>query len=210
MTADSVFPGPLTAAIKARRMVRAFAPDPIPPADVDQLLDAARRGPSAGNTQAAEFLVLNTPADCERYWNTTFTPTSRQSFRWQGLFEAPVLVVVTTRPDSYPERYAEADKARQGLGDSTAEWPVPFWWVDAGAVVQNLLLLTGERGLGACLFGIFAHEASVKREFSVPDDVRLVATIALGRPRPDEPGRSASRPRPPLAEVTHYGVWSPN
>lgn len=191
-------------------MVRAFAPDPIPADDLNRLLDTARRGPSAGNTQATGFLVLNTPVDIERYWSTTFTPTGRQAFRWQGLFAAPVLVIVTTRPDSYPERYSEADKARPGLGESTEQWPVPFWWIDAGAVVQNLLLLAGERGLGACLFGIFDHEAAVKTKFGVPDDVRLVATIAMGRPLDEEPGRSASRARPLLGEVAHYGVWPPN
>jgi nitroreductase len=78
---------------------------------------------------------------------------------------------------------------------------VPYWWVDAGTVIQNLLLLAVDDGLGACLFGLFDHEPAVADEFGLDPGLRLVATVALGRPLPDQPGRSAKRPRPPLDEV---------
>ncbi len=187
-------------------MVRSFATEPIASPVLDGMLDLARRAPSAGNSQAVSFLTLEDDA-VALYWDTTLPATRRSSFRWQGLLDAPVLVVLTTRPGAYVERYAEPDKARAGLGDHEDGWPVPFWWVDAGAVAQNLLLLTVERGLGACLFGIFHHEAAVKRAFGVPDEERLVCTVALGHPLPDEPGRSAGRTRPPLEHVRHRNRW---
>ncbi len=172
------------------------------------MLDLARRAPSAGNSQAIDYLVLDAPPVVDQYWETTFTPAKRASFRWQGLFDAPVLVVLTTRPETYVERYHEADKARPGLGDDIADWPVPYWWVDAGAVAQNLLLLAVDRGLGACLFGVFDHEAAVKIAFGIPKDRRIVATVALGHPLEDEPGRSQRRPRTDLSAIVHRGRWS--
>ena len=194
----------LEAAIRRRRMVRAYRPDPVAPEVLDHLLDLARRAPSAGNTQATGFVVLDTPATVARYWDVTLPgggPASpRARFRWQGLLEAPVLVLVTSDPDRYLARYAEPDKAATGRGTSTDRWPVPYWWVDAGAVVQNLLLAVTAAGLGACLFGPFDHEPSLAAEFDLPPGRRLVATVAIGHPRPDEPGRSASRPRPPIGE----------
>ncbi len=200
----------LTRAMARRRMVRAFETTPIEPALVESMLDRARRAPAAGNTQACQFLVLSATEDRDRYWDTTLPATRRAGFRWQGLLDAPLLVVVTVRPDAYVERYAEADKARPRLGDDAAAWPVPFWWVDAGAVIQNLLLLAVEHGLGACLFGLFDHEAAVAAAFGIPDGTRCVGTVAIGRPRPDEPGRSSGRARPPLDSIVHWGRWSGN
>ena len=188
-------------------MVRAFTPEPVDPAVVDRLCDLARRAPSAGNSQGVSFLVLDSPDAIAAYWDTTLPEPRRAGFRWAGLLDAPVLVVVVARPDSYVERYAEADKAATGLGTGTGAWTVPFWWVDAGAAIEHLLLGAVDAGLGACLFGIFDHEPEVARRFGVPEDHRLVATVALGSPAPDEPGRSAARARRPLDEVVHRGRW---
>ena len=87
---------------------------------------------------------------------------------------------------------------------------MPYWWVDGGAVVQNLLLAATAAGLGACLFGQFAHEAAVRAAFGVPDDRRALGTVALGWPaEADDPGRSAGRARPALDVVVHRGRWRP-
>lgn len=194
-------------AVRRRRMVRDFSDEPVAPAVVDHLCDLARRAPSAGNTQGVELLVLDRPSATEGYWDTTLPEPRRSGFRWRGLLRAPVLVIVTVRPDAYVERYGEPDKIRTGLGTGTPAWPVPYWWVDAGAAIEHLLLGAVAAGLGACLFGLFEHEAAVAARFSIPDDRRLVATIALGHRLPDEPGRSAGRPRRPLDEVIHRNRW---
>jgi nitroreductase len=193
--------------LSARRMVRDYTDRPVSDELVDRLLDLARRAPSAGNTRPWSFLVLRDD-DVARYWSTTMPdPDARRGFRWQGLLRAPALVVPYVRPDDYAERYAEPDKAATGLGASAEAWPVPYWWVDGGAVVQNLLLAASAAGLGACLFGQFDHEPAVRDAFGVPDDRRALGTVALGWPAPDEPGRSASRPRPALDDIVHRGRW---
>ncbi len=197
----------LTDAVRRRRMVRAFTSDPVDPAVVDHLCDLARRAPSAGNSQALDLLVLEGPEEVGRYWDVTLPAPRRASFRWPGLVSAPVLVVVAVRPEAYVERYAEPDKASAGLGAGVDAWPVPYWWVDAGAAVEHLLLGAVASGLGACLFGLFAHEVAVAEAFGVPSDRRLVGTIALGHPAADEPGRSANRPRSELEAIVHRGSW---
>ncbi len=185
-------------------MVRAFTVDSVDDVLLDRLLDLTRRAPSAGNTQPWELLVLRGP-DADRYWDTTLA--DRAGFRWQGLLAAPVLVVPYVRPSAYVERYAEADKAASGLGEGVGSWPVPYWWIDGGAAVENLLLSATAAGLGACLFGQFEHEAAVRRAFDVPDDRRAVGTVAIGHPAADEPGRSAGRGRATLDAIVHRGRW---
>ena len=67
--------------VRRRRMVRAFTPDPVDAALLDELIDLARRAPSAGNTAACRFLVLGTPESVGRYWDATMPAERRASFR---------------------------------------------------------------------------------------------------------------------------------
>ncbi len=197
----------LSDAVRRRRMVRAFTDEPVAPATVDHLIDLARRAPSAGNSQGMSYLALIGAEETAAYWDLTLPAERRSAFRWRALVDAPALVVVLVRPDAWTERYAEPDKASTGLGGDQGAWPVPYWWVDAGMAVEHVLLGAVDAGLGACFFGIFENEAGVLATLRVPRGWRAVGTIALGHPAPDEPGQSASRPRPTLDEVRHRARW---
>jgi nitroreductase len=193
-------------AIRARRMVRAFADRPVAPAVVDELIDLARRAPSAGNTQPWHFVVLEGAAT-DRLWDVTLPAERRGGFRWQSLLGAPVVVVPVIDPDAYVRRYAEDDKRGTGLGADVGAWPVPYWWVDGGMAVHGLLLAAVDAGLGALFFGLFEHEHEALVALGVPEGHRALGAVALGWPAVDEPGRSASRGRPQLGEVVHRGGW---
>ena len=192
--------------VRGRHMSRAYTADPVDPAAVDQILDLARRGPSAGKTESLHFLVLE-GVDVARYWDTTLAPHKRTSFPWPQLLDAPVLVVPWVEPDAYVRRYAEPDKASTGLGEAQDAWSVPYWWVDGGAAAMTVLLAAEDEGLGALLFGLFEHEPAVRREFGVPDGFRAIGAIAIGHPAPDRPSMSAGRRRPSFDDVVHRGDW---
>lgn len=197
----------LTEALRRRRMVRAFVPDrPVEPVVLDRVLDAARRVPSAGNTQGLDLVVLE-GSGTAAYWDVAFpSAAARAAFRWQGLLDAAALVVPVVSAAAYAARYAEADKVRTGLGEERA-WPVPYWWVDGGMGVLALLLAATDEGLAACFFGLFEREAALLAALGVPAGRRALGVVALGHPAPDEPGRSAGRPRRPRDEVVHRGRW---
>jgi nitroreductase len=180
-------------------MVRSFTTEPVPDGALARVVEAGLRAPSAGHVQALDLLVVDDPSS---YWSITLADPS--SFRWQGLLRAPVLVIPVADPGAYAARYAEPDKAGTGLG-SLAAWPVPYWWVDGGMAVEALLLAAVAEGLGACFFGLFDHERAVLDHFGVPADRRALGTVALGHPAPDEPGRSAGRPR--RDDRVHRGSW---
>ena len=188
-------------------MTRAFRPDPVPRDSLDRCLDAARRAPSAGNTQALDLLVLDGPDATAAYWDVTLPASRRATFRWPGLLRAPVLLVPCAHAQAYVDRYGEPDKAATGLGAGADRWAVPYWHVDAGMAAMAVLLTAVDLGLGALLFGLFDHEAAVRARFGIPDERHPVATIAVGHPRPDAPGRSAGRIRRPAEAVVHRGSW---
>ena len=195
-------------ALAGRRSCRNFSAEPVPPAVLDGILSAALRAPSAGNTSALDLVVLEGPDQTGRYWDVTLPAGPRRDrFAWPGLLAAPVLVIPTVRPHSYVERYAEPDKAGAGLGRDTAAWTVPYWFVDGGAAVMAMLLAATGAGLGSLLFGQFAHGPAVASAFGIPADRAALGTVALGRPAPDRPGRSAARGRQALEEMVHRSRW---
>ncbi len=199
----------LAEVIRRRRMVRAFDGRPVPADVLDRVLRAGLRGPSAGFSQGLDLLVLEGPEQTARYWDVTFPdPERRARFRWQGLFDAPVLVLPVPDKQAYLDRYREPDKARTGLDDE-ARWPVPYWDVDAGMAVMLMLLAAVDEGLGALFFGIFAHEAELLARLGVPAGRRPIGTIALGWPAEagDAPAASAGRPRRPFDDAVHRGGW---
>jgi nitroreductase len=188
-------------------MVRAYDGRTVDPEVLERVLDAGRRAPSAGNSQGLDLVVLVGPEETVRYWDVALPAgPARDGFRWHGLLAAPVLVLPVVAPGAYAARYAEADKAGTGL-DSAESWPVPYWFVDGGMAVDAMLLAVGEEGLGAVFFGLFERERIVLDALGVPGDRRGLGAVALGHPAPDEPGRSAGRPRRALDEVVHRGGW---
>lgn len=196
-------------ALAARRSCRAYRDLPIPGPVLERVLAAARRAPSAGNTWALDLIVLSGPSELATYWDTTLPAARRDTFPWPGLLRAPVLVVVLTDPEAYVTRYALPDKAATGLGRAEENWPVPYWWVDAGAAVMAMLVAAAAEGLGSLLFGVFDHEPALREQLGVPAGRRIVGTIALGHPDPGADRRpvSARRGRPPLEEMVHHGRW---
>ncbi|MGH9186287.1 MAG: nitroreductase family protein [Acidimicrobiales bacterium] len=193
--------------VRKRRMVRAFSPEPVPQEVLDRVLDAGRRAPSAGNSQGWAFVVLAGPDETARYWDVTFPPARRSGFKWQTMFDAPVLVIPLASAQPYLERYREPDKLATGLGAGPDAWPVPYWTVDTSFAAMLMLLAAVDEGLGAVFFGIFSNERALLDALEVPAGWQPIGTIALGWPEADEPGTSARRRRRPFAEVVHRGRW---
>ena len=195
-------------ALGDRRSCRSFTPESLDAGLLDDLVDAARRTPTAGNCQGVEFLALE-GADAAAYWETTLSAERRAAFPWPGLLVAPAIVVPFGIPSRYLARYAETDKAATGLGDASEAWSVPYWLTDAAFAALALQLLVVEVGLGCCFFGLFEHEDAVRRRFGVPDEARAVGAIAVGHPKPSgaRSSQSTTRGRRPLDEVLHRGSW---
>lgn len=188
-------------------MTRSFSSEPVASGVVEELIDLARRSPSAGNASALEWLVLDDPAAVAAYWDTTLRTERRDGFAWPGLLNAPVIVILCVDPQIYLDRYREADKAHTPLGESLDAWDVPYWFVDGGAAVQTLLLAAEDAGLGALFFGLFDHESKVREAFGVPPAWRALGAVALGHRADDRPSQSQLRRRRRIDEVVHRNKW---
>ncbi|WP_033339178.1 nitroreductase family protein [Catenuloplanes japonicus] len=193
--------------VRKRRMVRNYDPDrPVPPEVVDRLLEHAVRAPSAGFSQGWGFLVLEDPADRERFWTVT-GPDGGAMTNWlAGMSRAPLIVVPHSNRAAYLDRYAEPDKGWTDRDEK--RWPVPYWDVDAGMASLMMLLSAVDAGLGACFFGIPPERTGAYREsFGVPAEFVPVGALTIGYRAPDRRSPSLKRGRRPQTEVIHRGRW---
>ena len=191
-------------------MVRHYRSEPVPREVVERIVSTVRRAPSAGYSQGQRLLVVTAPegrAEIARIMGETgwTAPDGRELW----LESAPVHILVCTREDDYHDRYRLTDKLDDG---EEIDWPVPFWFVDAGAALMLLLLGAIDEGLAAGLSGVEGAAAEkVRMAFGIPDDVTLVALVTIGAPAPD-PGWSAvtsrrTQPRRPPADVVRWERW---
>ncbi len=194
--------------VRRRRMVRRYADRPVDPASVDRLLDNAVRAPNAGFTQGWAFLVLDTPRDITRFWEST-SPAGEEEGRsavtpnrWlDGMRTAPVVIVPMSDKGAYLDRYEEADKR-------PPDWPVPYWHMDTAMASLLILQTAVDEGLGACFFGVPGTRVKAFRsEFAVPEALTPIGAITVGHHTDDagSPGSPARRPR--RTDVVHRGRY---
>ena len=195
------------AALRRRRMVRAFEERAVNPEVVARILEAGRRAPSAGYTQGVDLLVLTGAADRAAFWDAEVDEGWRdRNPIHDRTRQASVIVLPLTGAGPYTRRYSEPDKASSGLGDEAA-WSVPFWWVDAGMAVMAMLVAAVDEGLGALFSGVFHGQDRVQETFGIPDDLHVVGSLLLGWPAPDRPSPSLARGRRPLSAQVHAGRY---
>jgi nitroreductase len=192
--------------LRSRRMVRSYDPTRVVSAEqLDTIISAALRAPSAGDTQGVSLLVLDHRPDVDNYWRLTADPGQEDSWL-RGMRTAPVLMLIWTSREAYLDRYAQPDK---GWSDrDPARWSAPYWFVDGGMAALAALLAAVDTQLGACFFGIPAAKvAAVRAAFSVPSDELPVGAISLGYPSP-EPGAERGRARRSSVPRVHRGSWA--
>lgn len=191
--------------ISRRRMVRNYTDDPVPIESVNRIVDAGLRAPSAGNSQGLGIVVVTRPERRQRiaalareaeYVSRGFDP-------W--ISRAPVHIVIGVSEKVYRDRYREPDKL--GPDGEEIEWPIPYWWVDAGAAMMAILLATVDEGLAAGFLGVHAiSEFSAYLE--LPSDQHPIGVVTIGHPAPDRRSTSLDRGRKPRDSVVHREVWA--
>lgn len=165
-------------AIRARRNVRHFEDLPIPPADLDRILEAARRTPSSMNQQRWDLIVV-----------TDRDELHRLSQVW--------------RSASHVARSAATIGLVAPVRDAGAAASVHY---DLGQLTMSILIAAADLGIGSGHAAV--RDQDLARELlGLPEDRELAWLIALGYPagRPLSP---IERPdRRPFDDVVHRGRW---
>lgn len=188
--------------VNKRRMVRNFTDEPVDPAAIERILEAAKHGPSAGFTQGQDLIVVTDAAMKHRLAHfcqeTAYTESGFDPF----ISKAPVLIVPCTNEMAYHRRYQQPDKVDESGNEIV--WPVPYWFMDVGHAVMLILLAVVEEGLAAGFAG-FKDLGAAKEALGIPAEVTPVGVIPLGHPAPDKKSPSLKRGRRP--DNVHRERW---
>jgi nitroreductase len=186
-----------------RRMVRSYRPEPVPRDVLERVAGVIRRAPSAGFTQGQRLVVVTEEARRRAVGEAC----GEAEYERPWISSAPAQLVVGVEEDAYHRRYREADKLdREGR---EIEWPVPYWYVDGGALMTLVLLAALDVGLAAAFAGA-PDPAVLGAAVGFPAAVRPIGVVTLGFPADEDPvrtSRSASRRRP-LDELVRWERWS--
>ena len=191
-------------ALNAQRATRFLKSAPIPDDVLDQILSAALRAPSGGNSQPWAFVVVRDPAIKQQlavwykdFWDNVYSkradrrdsPVSRSAEHLVHHFgEAPVVVIPCIR--------GAQGSARDVMTTGASIYPA----------VQNLMLAAVGLGVGSVITTFLQnHEGKVKELLGIPDDYQTACAVPLGYPSGEETfGGSKRRP---LSEVVHNDRW---
>jgi nitroreductase len=166
-------------AITARRNVRQFTSQPIPPEHLDRLLEAARRSPSSQNWQPWDFIAV-----------TGRDRLTELSGVWQGAGHvagsAATIALISPLPDDDRQRA----RANYDLGQAT----------------MSIMIAAADLGIGSCHSAV-GDQDKARQILGFPDGKRCAYLISLGYPvgRPLAP---IARPdRRPFDDVVHRERW---
>jgi nitroreductase len=166
-------------AIRSRRNVRSYGQGAIAPQDLDRILEAGRRAPSAGNQQAWDFVVC----------------TDRQ--------QLTQLARVGPAARHVAGSAATIALMAPGSDDARTRDLIQF---DLGQATMSIMVAAADLGIGSAHAGVHDQELA-RRLLGVPEDRFCAVLITLGVPA-DRLLTPIQRPdRRPFDEVVHRGHW---
>jgi nitroreductase len=215
-------------AVKKRKSIRGYKPDPVPRQVLEHILQLASRAPSAMNTQPWEFTVLTgdvlenvrqgnvdllnsgvspDPEHVVTGWPKDSIYRQRQVTLAQQLFE----LMNIRREDKEKRarwrergfRYFDAPAAIILSVDRRLAESGPL--LDVGGVMQTICLTALHFGLGTCIEDQGTMYPQMLREYAhIPESKRIIAAVAIGYPDWDFPANKVESEREPIKNSTTW------
>ena len=174
-------------AIKGRRSIRKYKPDPVSEETLQKIMEAVRWAPSWANTQCWEVIIVKDPNIKSALANTlTKTNPSLSS-----MTEAPLVVVLCGKKGVSGFKKGEAATVK-------GDWLM----FDTGIAMQTLCLTAYSLGLGTVVVGMFDHKKA-EEILGLPQNAEVVAMTPLGYPATE----GTPPKRKDLAEFVFYDKY---
>ena len=191
--------------VMKRRAVRRFEEGGVDREVIERIARLAQRTPSAGFSQGQRLVVVTEPEQRREVARIYGEDEDEPVFgRWVSECAAQFIPCVSEA--IYHRRYREPDKT--GEDGSEIDWPIPYWWVDIGATMQNVMLAAVDEGLGCGFVG--ADRAGIdglKAYLGIPDEFEPIGVMPVGRPVPDVRSPSLKRGWVPFEQFAHWERW---
>lgn len=210
-------------AVRRRKSIRAFLPDPVSDDTLRELLTLAARAPSGGNVQPWKIYVINgdrmtdflefvdgRPVDepeYEIYPANLWEPYRTNRF---ALGEAMYATMNIARDDK-AARFAHMARNFRFFDAPAAFFCFierkmgPPQWSDLGMYLQTFMLLAEEAGLSTCPQEAWASYGPSVAEFvGAPEEQMLFCGMAIGTADLERPVNTLEAERMPLDEFARW------
>jgi nitroreductase len=151
-------------AIRERRSIRKYKPDPVSESDISEVLEAALWAPSWANTQCWEFVVVKNPEIKDKLAATLPQGNPARP----SLTQAPVVIVACAH-------LGKAGYFKGNAGTDKGDW----YMFDVALAMQNLTLAAHAKGLGTVHIGFFDAKAAAQL-LAIPEGMAVVEMTPLG------------------------------
>jgi nitroreductase len=215
-------------AIRMRKSIRDFKPDPVSKTILRDILEIAVRTPSAENSQPWEFTIIaGDILDNIRQANIEHLKAGapphpdlhaeglppESVYRRRQIEIAKQIFQLMEIPredlakrDRWMERgfrYFNAPAAIIISVDRSLHYPRPLF--DIGALAQTICLVALNYGLGTCIANQGIAYPQVLNKFgNIPTSKRIIIAIAIGYPNWDFPANKVVSTREPLENITTW------
>jgi nitroreductase len=189
-----------------RRMHRAFLPEPLPHEQVERIASVIRRAPSGGFSQGGSIVVVTDDekraAIAEAFGDEHYSTQGRNF-----IADAPVHMVISANESLYHARYTQPDKLA-ATGGVEITWPVPYWFVDAGALMMLVLLAGIDEGLASAFIGHPDQKRIFDELLGLPEEVVPIGLALFGKPGESPPiGSRLKEMQRPADDLVHWQRW---
>ena len=186
-------------------MVRNYLDEPVDPDKLERVAAAALRAPSAGNSQGFAVVVVTDPGQRTRIAQLADEPAYVAAGFDPWISKAPAHIVISVSEQVYHDRYQAEDKL--DAEGREMEWPIPFWWVDAGAAMMAVLLAAVNEGLAAGFLGVHSIP-DLKEVLDMPEHFSPIGVVTVGHGAADRRSGSLARGKKPLSQTLHQDRFS--
>jgi FMN reductase [NAD(P)H] len=191
--------------VMKRRAVRRFEEAGVDRAVVDRIARLAQRAPSAGFSQGQRLVVVTEP-ELRRQVAQTYGEDEYEPVFGRWISQCAAQFIPCVSEAIYHRRYQEPDKIDEDGRE--IDWPIPYWWVDVGATMQNVMLAAVNEGLGCGFVGADSSGiAALKRLLGIPDEFEPIGVMPVGRPLADVRSPSLKRGWVPFEEFARWERW---
>jgi nitroreductase len=211
--------------IRSRKTVRAFRPDPVPQAQLKEIIEVARMAPSNFNTQPWRVHVL--AGEAKRALSDAISRAhSANTHPPFSPFPQPPPADCAARLDDFGRRlYAalgvdRADMAARGRQTGRNfvffDAPVGFIftidstltkhsWLDFGLFLQNIMLAAHARGLATCPQVSFVrYQSVIAEQLGLAPEEAITCGMSLGYADKHAAVHQLGMPREPLGAFTRW------
>ncbi len=181
-------------AIRKRRSIRQFKPDPVPDELLARILEAARLAPSGTNRQPWRFQVVREGELKKRLVEEAVMGNPQVA-------QAPVVIVCGSELLTFVKGHRLAPPGSEYYGAESEDWEelkkfLPDAHMYTAIAVEHMVLMATALGLGSCWVQRIRFGQTAKI-LGWPRHLVVLALLVLGYPDEDPP----PRPRLPLDQI---------